>query len=108
MFKENSKPSIILYYILDRIISKNHKIISSLEAKADKIEIDLLKNPTEEHGRDLITLRRQVYKIRRYLSPLRYIGDSLLLSENIIESSNLIYFENINNKVEKLMRLRSP
>ena len=104
VLKKNSKPSIILYYILDRIISKNHKIISSLEAKADKIEIDLLKNPTEEHGRDLITLRRQVYKIRRYLSPLRYIGDSLLLSKNIIESSNLIYFENINNKVEKLMQ----
>jgi len=104
ILKENCRPSILLYYILDRIISKNHKVISSLEAKSDKIEIDILKNPTEEHGRDLITLRRQVYKIRKYLSPLRYIGDSLLLSDKIIENDNIKYFENINNKVEKLIQ----
>lgn len=104
ILKENARPSILLYYILDRIISKNHKVISSLEAKADKIEIDILKNPTEEHGRDLIALRRQVYKIRKYLSPLRYIGDSLLLTYNIIEDNNLKYFVTINNKVEKLMQ----
>lgn len=104
LLKENSDPQLILYYILDRIIVKNYNVISKLEEQSDKVEIRILKNPEHKQLNDLINLRRQVYKIRKYLSPLRYIGDSLLSNDNsIIKDSNMKYFESLNTKIDKLM-----
>lgn len=102
--KEKPSASMVLYYILDRIIVRNYDVISSLDAHADKIEISMLRSARQEQIEQLIHLRRQVYKIRRYLNPLRYIGDSLISNENnIIERENIGYFKNTSNKIEKLM-----
>lgn len=104
MLKDNPRPSMILYYIIDRIILKNYSIISKLEAKADEVEIDILKNPSHEQADELIHLRRQVYKIRKYLNPLRYVGDSLISNDNsIIEEKDIKHFYSINAKINKLM-----
>lgn len=104
MLKNNPRPSMILYYLLDRIIVKNYNIMADLEAKADKIEISILKNPMNKHVDQLIHLRRQVYKIRKYLNPLRYVGDSLVSNDNsIIEKGDIKYFNNINEKINKLI-----
>lgn len=104
MLKNNPRPSMILYYLLDRIIVKKYNIMANLEAKADKIEISILKNPMHEHADQLIHLRRQVYKIRKYLNPLRYVGDSLVSNDNsIIEKDDIKYFNNINEKINKLI-----
>lgn len=104
MLLTNPKPSMILYYILDRLIVRNYDIISRLEAKADKIEINILKDPKHDQIDQLIHLRRQVYKTRKYLSPLRYIGDSLVVNENsIIEDENIEHFVILNNKIDKLI-----
>lgn len=105
ILRENPRPCILFYYILDRIIVRNYNIISELEAEADQIEIDILKRPSEEHAHRLINLRRQVFKIRKFLNPLRYIGDSLTINDNgIIEESYLKYFESLNKKIDKLMQ----
>lgn len=104
ILKERPSPCILLYYILDRIIVRNYDVISSLEAQADKIEISILKNPKHGQIDELIHLRRQVYKIRKYLNPLRYIGDSLITNDNsIIKQESLKFFKNLNNKLDKLM-----
>ncbi len=104
VIKEKPKVCILLYYILDRIVVKNYNIIAELEAKADEIEISILKNPKHEQIDNLISLRRQVYKIRKYLSPLRYIGDSLVSNDNLVlEKENISYFVNLNRKIDKLM-----
>ncbi len=104
ILKEKPSASMVLYYILDRIILRNYDVISSLEAYADKIEINILKSPSQEQLDELIHQRRQVYKIRKYLNPLRYIGDNLISNENnIIEVSNIEYFKSLNNKIEKLL-----
>jgi magnesium transporter len=104
ILKEKCRTSIILYYILDRIILRNYDVISAIEAYADKIEISILKSPRQEQIKQLIHLRRQVYKIRKYLNPLRYIGDSLVGNENkIIEQEDNVFFINLSSKIEKLM-----
>ncbi|WP_251860439.1 magnesium transporter CorA family protein [Clostridium sp. Marseille-Q2269] len=104
LLKENPKPFILLYYIIDRIIIKNYEVIATLETKADKIEIDILKEPKHEHIDEIIYLRRQVYRIRKYITPLRYIGDSLTSNDNgVIEKECIKYCITLNNKIEKLM-----
>lgn len=104
VLKDNPKVCVLLYYILDRIIVRNHDIISELEIEADKIEIRILKNPSHEQIDSLIHLRRQVYKIRKYLNPLTYIGDSLIINDNlVIDKESIKYFISLNKKMEKLM-----
>lgn len=104
ILKEKNRASIVLYYILDRIILRNYDVISALDARADKIEINILRSPSQEQIKELIHLRRQVYKIRKYLNPLRYIGDSLVSNENkVIEQEDVAYFVSLSNKIEKLM-----
>jgi magnesium transporter len=104
LLRDVPRPSILLYYILDRIIVRNYNIISSLETAVDKSEITVLKSPEKDQARELIYLRRQVYKIKKYLNPLRYIGDSVVTNDNgMIPEENLEYFKNLNVKMEKLM-----
>lgn len=104
ILKQKNSPVIVLYYILDRIIIKNYNIISALEEKADKIELDILKSPNNKQIDYLVKLRRQAYKLRKLLNPLRYIGDTLITNENlIISKDNIIYLKNINNRISKLM-----
>lgn len=104
ILKEKPYPCTVFYYLLDRIIIKNYNVISDLEAEVDKIEISILKESNTVQVEQLIHFRRQVYKIRKYLNPLRYIGDSLVSNENLaIEKNCIIYFMSINNKVDKLM-----
>lgn len=104
LFKEDKSPSIILYYILDRIIKNNYNIISDLETEGDKIELEILKSPHSKHLNSLLFIRREAYKLRKLIKPIRYIGDALVIDENgVIGKENIIYFKNINNKIEKLM-----
>ncbi len=104
ILKDKPKAYIILYYILDRIIVKNYSVISEIEAAADKIEINILRNPEHRQINKLINIRRQVFKIKKCLNPLRYIGDSIVGNDNaIIDKDGLYYFININSKIGKLM-----
>ncbi|GAA0746044.1 magnesium transporter CorA family protein [Clostridium oceanicum] len=104
MLKEKPSPDILLYYIMDRVIVKDYDVISQLETKADKIEINILKKPKHEYMHEVIHLRRQVYRIRKYITPLRYIGDSLVNNDNLLIKKEYIKnYMSLNNKIEKLM-----
>lgn len=104
LLKDVKKPSIILYYILDRLIINNYNIISDLEVKGDSVELAILKCPKGDQLNALLFVRREAYKVRNLLKPLRYIGENILLNENaVIDEENLFYFRNINRKIDKLM-----
>lgn len=98
------KPYIVLYYILDRIIINNYSIIADIEGRADQFELTILKGPKSKHINEFVMLRREAFKLRKLLSPLRYVGDTLMLNENnLIDKENLYLFRNINSKIDKLM-----
>lgn len=102
--KKNPNSTMLLYYILDRIIIRNYKVLSKIESEIDSIEINILKNPDNKQLNKLIKLTRQIYKIRKYLNPLRYIGDTLLINDNsVLKEEYIYYFDNLNNKLDKLM-----
>lgn len=104
MFKQKPYSSLMLYYILDRIIIKNYSVLWRVEDEIDKTEISILKNTKHEQLDELINLRRQVYRIRKYLNPLSYIGDSLVSNDNlIIEKDYMQYFLNLNHKINRLL-----
>lgn len=104
MLKEKPRPYMVFYYIMDRIIINNYSVISSIEAAADRIEINILKNPEHRQLEKLINIRRQVFKIKKCLNPLRHIGDSLLGNDNlVIEKEGMEHFIHLNNRISKLI-----
>lgn len=102
--KNNPKISTLLYMIIDRIILKNYSVINSISSNGDRIEISILKDDSYKNFGELIKLRAEVYKIKKILNPLRYIGDSLILNENkILDDEDIVLFERINDKFQRLM-----
>lgn len=105
ILKKEAKCDILVYYILDRIIVNNYTVISNIEVETDRIEISILKGPKRIHIDELIRLRRVVFKIRKYINPLRYIGDALVSNDNqVISSENSKYFEGLEGKIDKLIQ----
>lgn len=102
--KNDPRISTLVYTILDRIILTNYSVISSLSSKGDKVEISILKNDSHKNFEELIRLRSQVYRVKKFLNPIRYIGDSLILNENkVLNLEDIELFEKINDKFQKLL-----
>lgn len=103
-FSREKSPSKLLYYIIDKLILNDYQIINKLENVADSLEINIMKKPDKQFLNGLLHLRHQVHTLRRCISPLRYIGDNLLVNENgLITTEQLKLFVQINSKIEKLV-----
>ncbi|MGE5474692.1 MAG: magnesium transporter CorA family protein [Ignavibacteriales bacterium] len=93
----------VLYLIFDRLVQKSLGVIRELERRIEAQEEKVLKLGKTVMVNELITMRRQVFKVRRYLNYLTYISDVLLLNENGIINEDMIkYFNNIDIKFAKL------
>lgn len=105
-FKGVSNPANkILYTLFDRLVLRSLWVVSELERKIEAQEERVLKIGRRNMVNELIALRRQVFKVRRYLSPLTYISDMLLLNElGIIDDHMIKYFSNIGIKFSQLNR----
>jgi len=104
LLKGISNPSNKMFYlILDRLVQKSLGVIRELERRIEAQEEKVLKVGKTVMVNELITMRRQVFKVRRHLNYLTYISDVLLLNENEIISEDMIkYFNNIDIKFAKL------
>lgn len=103
-FAKDKSPSKLLYYILDKLIQNDYDIINKLENVADSLEIGIMKKPDKQFLNGLLHLRHQIHTLRRCISPLRYIGDNLLVNENgLLTTQQLKLFVQINSKIEKLV-----
>lgn len=103
-FSSESSPSKLLYYILDKIILTDYEIISKFEKVADNLELHIMKNPSKQFLNALIHLRHQVHRLKRSVTPLRYIGDDLITNENkMFTNESIRNFKNINSKIDKLI-----
>jgi magnesium transporter len=104
IFNSDRSNEKILYYIIDRIIINDYETITELENAAGDIEIKVLKNPDKKYLGELIHIRKQVHRLRNYITPLRYVGDNLVCNDNkIIDTKYFRYFEQINSRIDKLI-----
>ena len=93
----------LLYMLFDRLVLKSLGVINELERKVETQEERVLKIGRRNMVNELITLRRQIFKIRSYISSLTYISDMLLLNElEIIHPHTIKYFNNIGIKFSQL------
>jgi len=93
----------VLYLIFDRLVQKSLGVIRELERRIEAQEEKVLKVSKNVMVNELITMRRQVFKVRRYLNYLTYVSDVLMLNENeIINQDMMKYFNNIDIKFTKL------
>lgn len=104
LFKGVTNPTNkLLYMVFDMLVIKSLGVVNEMERKIESQEERVLKVGRRNMVNELITLRRQVFKVRRQLNHLTYISDMILLNElEIIDDRMVKYFSNIDIKFSQL------
>jgi zinc transporter len=86
--------------LAQRLIERMSQVITGLDDRIDELEEEVLKGAGRELQHDLLDLRREMLKLRRYLSPQRD-ALSLIQASNCewLSSDDRIQIREANNKV---------
>jgi len=96
-------PDYLTYAILDSIIDQNFALLESLDEIIDSIEEELLLNPGADTLKRIQNIKRELIYIRRSVSPLRELLNSILRVESpLIEEKTQIYFRDVYDHVLRI------
>jgi len=93
----------IYYLIWEWLITHYSNIMVEIEDTIENIEGELAIASKEEHFHQIYYYRKIIRKIKRYIRPLLYIGDELIVNDNhTIRKDMIRYFKNIDVRINKL------
>jgi magnesium transporter len=93
----------VYYLILDRIIQDYFKTLEYLEDNIEEIESDIVLNGTRKQLDRIMQVKSVINYIRKYINPMVYIGDALLLNDNeVIHKTMMKYFTSLDLRINKL------
>ncbi|MBN1800478.1 MAG: magnesium/cobalt transporter CorA [Candidatus Lokiarchaeota archaeon] len=93
----------LLYSLIDIIIDNYFVIIEKIGNKIDKIEEDLIDNPTINTLQEIHSLRREVITLRKSIWPSRSVINSLQREEAFIKDSTQIYLRDIYDHIIQII-----
>ena len=86
--------------LAQRLIERMSQVISELDDHIDELEEEILKGAGRELQHDLLDLRREMLKLRRYLSPQRDAFSQIQASKcDWLSNDDRIQIREANNKV---------
>ncbi|MGY3749744.1 CorA family divalent cation transporter [Vagococcus acidifermentans] len=90
--------------VFEFLLDQMFEALFSFEDELEEMEVSILENRYNKFSFErLIALKRQAFRVRRYLRSTLYVGDELLVDENnFIETVNRKYFTNIDTKINRL------
>lgn len=93
----------VYFFILDWFLMNLFENIQRLEDHIEVLEEEILQEPNEKYFNQIHALRKQISRARKYIRPLLYIGDEILVNNNsFIQKDMLRYFKNIDIRINKL------
>lgn len=93
----------IYYLIWEWIIIHYSNIMIEIEDIVENLEEEIIGESKKGHFEQINDYRRIIRKIKKYIRPLLYIGDELLVNDNyIIQKEMIRYFKNIDIRINKL------
>ncbi len=94
----------LLYTILDTIVDLNFDIMDQLEETLTSLEDEIFSNPTPAALGKIHEIKREIIKMRRYISPIRDLLAGLLRSESeLIDKSTYIYLRDVHDHVLRII-----
>ncbi|WP_058484828.1 magnesium transporter CorA family protein [Defluviitalea phaphyphila] len=93
----------IYFWIFDRLLSHFFSSLELLEDRLQTLESNIIKNLEQKQFVEINSIREQINQLKKYLRPLLYIGDQILVNENgFIKPNHTKYFKNIDIRMNKL------
>ncbi|MGL4358068.1 MAG: magnesium/cobalt transporter CorA [Cetobacterium sp.] len=71
----------LTYGLLDRIIDNYFLILDSLNSRLDELEEEIITNPTKESFEKILTLKKDILKLRKCVYPLKELISNLKSNE---------------------------
>lgn len=94
----------LMYTILDTIVDLNFDIKDQLEETLTSLEAEIFSSPTPAALESIHQIKREIIKMRRYISPLRDLLAGLLRSESgLINESTHIYLRDVHDHVLRII-----
>lgn len=89
-----SKADYLFYVIIDYEIDRYFLVLEELSERIEEEQEMLLENPTQEDLKRIQSLKKEAYKIKHAIRPLREAIAGIIRQESeFITSNNLIYFK---------------
>jgi magnesium transporter len=93
----------LLYAILDTLVDQNFDLLDQLEEALTSLEDEIFANPTPTVLSKIQGTKRDIIKMRRYISPIRDLIGGLLRSESgLIHDSTHIYLRDVYDHVLRI------
>lgn len=94
----------LIYAILDTIVDQFFDLVDQLEETLTALEDEVFTNPTPVALGKIHEVKREIIKMRRYISPIRDLTAGLLRSDSdLIDVSTHIYLRDVHDHVMRIM-----
>ena len=91
----------LMYRLLDSIVDSYAVIILELDEIMEDIEDELLDDPKQETLEDIYSFRKQVYKLRRSVVPLKEIIYTIEKDVHpLIQKTNLVFIKDLEDHIK--------
>ena len=89
-------PDYLLYAIADGIVDGYFPVIDALDDEIDVLQDDVIANPTTWTLERLFTLKRELIRLRRAMSPSREIFNQLTNRDlELVKPEHVVYFRDV-------------
>lgn len=95
----------VLYEILDEIVDKYFILTDKLENRIDVLEEKAMNNPVKQTATEIMKLKKTIVKLRRIVSPIRELLNTILRHDDIISEANRIYYSDIYDHILRIYDL---
>jgi len=94
----------LAYALADAIIDYYYVILENIGTKTEKLEEELMKNPTPKTLQTIHTLKREMILLRKSIWPMREVIDGFeRMQSDIIQESTRTYLRDIYNHTVQVM-----
>jgi len=95
----------VLYHILDEAIDQLFIITDKVEERINTLEEETMNNPVQNTLNNIMRIKKSVIKLRRVVSPLREVLNTLLRHDDIITEKHRLYFSDIYDHILRIYDL---
>ena len=93
----------VLYKLTDELIVDYMQVVENLDEEIEKVEGEVLGNPSTEMVQKIFTLKRATLHLRRVLSPLREVLNKLARDDYaVIDAKDRVYFRDVYDHLVRL------
>ena len=95
----------IMYYIFDEIVEQYFKLTDKIETHIDNLEEKAMNNPVQSTVNEIMKAKKTIITLRRVVSPIREVINTLLRHDDIISAENRIYYTDLYDHILRIYDL---